>query len=85
MTTRFTSIAWVQVTMIRRLRSILQNCLTVIAAIVFCEVGLQVAARFSEPVDSATLPPVSRTLAEAAEIAIGCGVYRRHRDLQSGP
>jgi lysophospholipase L1-like esterase len=60
MTTRFTSIAWDQVTMIRRLRSILQNCLTVIAAIVFCEVGLQVAARFSEPVDFATLPPVSR-------------------------
>ena len=29
--------------------------------------------------------PVSRTLAEAAEIAIGCGLYRRHRDLQSGP
>ncbi len=28
--------------------------------------------------------PVSRTLAEAAEIAIGCGLYRRHRDLQSG-
>ena len=29
--------------------------------------------------------PVSRTLAEAAEIAIGCGAYKRHRDLQSGP
>ncbi len=29
--------------------------------------------------------PVSRTLTEAAEIAIGCGLYRRHRDLQSGP
>ena len=28
--------------------------------------------------------PVSRTLAEAAEIAIGCGLYGRHRDLQSG-
>ncbi len=28
--------------------------------------------------------PVSRTLAEAAEIAIGCGLYARHRDLQSG-
>ena len=28
--------------------------------------------------------PVSRTLAEAAEIAIGCGLYMRHRDLQSG-
>ncbi len=28
--------------------------------------------------------PVSRTLAEAAEIAIGCGLYRRHRDLKSG-
>ena len=28
--------------------------------------------------------PVSRTLAEAAEIAIGCGLYRRHRALQSG-
>ncbi len=28
--------------------------------------------------------PVSRTLAEAAEIAIGCGLYRRHRDLPSG-
>ena len=28
--------------------------------------------------------PVSRTLAEAAEIAIGCGLYRRHRELQPG-
>ena len=28
--------------------------------------------------------PVSRTLAEAAEIAIGCGLYARHRDLQFG-
>ena len=28
--------------------------------------------------------PVSRTIAEAAEIAIGCGIYARHRDLQSG-
>ena len=29
--------------------------------------------------------PVSRALAaEAAEIAISCGLYRRHRDLQSG-
>jgi hypothetical protein len=28
--------------------------------------------------------PVSRILAEAAEIAIGCGLYRRHRDMQSG-
>ena len=28
--------------------------------------------------------PVSRTMAEAAEIAIGCGLYARHRDLQSG-
>ncbi len=28
--------------------------------------------------------PVSRTLAGAAEIAIGCGLYARHRDLQSG-
>jgi hypothetical protein len=44
----------------RRLRSILQNCLAVIAAIVFCEVGLQVAARFSEHVDLVTMPPISR-------------------------
>ncbi len=28
--------------------------------------------------------PVSRTLAEVAEIAIGCGLYARHRDLRSG-
>ncbi len=28
--------------------------------------------------------PVSRSLAEAAEIAISCGLYARHRDLRSG-